>query len=69
MSVIATINPSPTAIEETKSTLKFAARVKKVVLRAKRNEGVEDDKALIWKYRSHVRSLFVSRYVMRVLIL
>lgn len=41
-------------MEETKSTLKFAARVKKVVLKAVRNE-VVDDKALIYKYRSHVR--------------
>lgn len=57
VAVIATMNPSPSAIEETKSTLKFAQRVKKVVLRAVVNE-VVDDKALITKYRSHVRSLF-----------
>lgn len=54
VAVIATMNPSSSAIEETKSTLKFATRVKKVVLKAVRNE-VVDDKALIYKYRSHVR--------------
>jgi hypothetical protein len=48
------MNPSSSAVEETKSTLKFAGRVKKVVLKAVRNE-VVDDKALIYKYRSHVR--------------
>lgn len=53
VAVIATCNPSPAAIEETKSTLKFAQRVKKVVLKAAINE-VVDDKALITKYRSHV---------------
>lgn len=59
MAVIATMNPSPSAIEETKSTLKFAQRIKKVVLRAIVNE-VVDDKALITKYRSHVRTTFLS---------
>ncbi|GAA5966008.1 hypothetical protein JCM21900_004921 [Sporobolomyces salmonicolor] len=53
VAVIATCNPSPAAIEETKSTLKFAQRVKKVVLKAAINE-VVDDKALITKYRSHI---------------
>lgn len=47
------MNPSSSAVEETKSTLKFAQRVKKVMLKAKVNE-VVDDKALIHKYRSHV---------------
>lgn len=53
VAVIATCNPSPAAIAETQSTLKFAQRVKKVVLKAAINE-VVDDKALITKYRSHV---------------
>lgn len=53
VAVIATMNPSPMAIEETKSTLKFAQRVKKVVLKAQVKE-IVDDKALIHKYRSHV---------------
>ncbi|GAA5912225.1 hypothetical protein JCM5296_005452 [Sporobolomyces johnsonii] len=56
VAVIATCNPSPAAIEETKSTLKFAQRVKKVVLKAAINE-VVDDKALITKYRSHIAML------------
>ncbi|GAA6008412.1 hypothetical protein JCM10207_000117 [Rhodosporidiobolus poonsookiae] len=56
VAVIATMNPSPAAIEETKSTLKFAQRVKKVVLKAVQHE-VVDDKALIHKYRSHIAML------------
>ncbi|GAA5901341.1 uncharacterized protein JCM6883_000184 [Sporobolomyces salmoneus] len=56
VAVIATCNPSPAAIEETKSTLKFAQRIKKVVLKAAINE-VVDDKALITKYRSHIAML------------
>ncbi|GAA5848696.1 hypothetical protein JCM9279_002743 [Rhodotorula babjevae] len=56
VAVIATMNPSPSAIEETKSTLKFAQRVKKVVLKAVQHE-VVDDKALITKYRSHIAML------------
>lgn len=58
VAVIATINPSPAAIEETKSTLKFAQRIKKVVLKAEVRE-VVDDKALIYKYRSHVGLLAI----------
>ncbi|KAM0750409.1 kinesin-domain-containing protein [Meredithblackwellia eburnea MCA 4105] len=56
VSVIATMNPSPAAVEETKSTLKFATRVKRVVLKAQVNE-VVDEKALITKYRSHITQL------------
>ncbi|GAA6034686.1 hypothetical protein JCM8097_001119 [Rhodosporidiobolus ruineniae] len=56
VAVIATMNPSPAAIEESKSTLKFAQRVKKVVLKAVQHE-VVDDKALITKYRSHIAML------------
>ncbi|SGY81960.1 BQ5605_C009g05537 [Microbotryum silenes-dioicae] len=56
VAVIATMNPSPMAIEESKSTLRFAQRVKKVTLKAVVNE-VMDDKALIHKYRSHIAHL------------
>ncbi|GAA5834580.1 hypothetical protein JCM11251_007044 [Rhodosporidiobolus azoricus] len=56
VAVIATMNPSPAAIEETKSTLKFAQRVKKVVLKAVQHE-VVDDKALLTKYRNHIAML------------
>lgn len=59
VAVIATMNPSPSAVEETKSTLKFAQRVKKVALSAKINE-VIDDKALIVKYQSQVCQPFLS---------
>ncbi|GAA5863501.1 hypothetical protein JCM3774_006503 [Rhodotorula dairenensis] len=54
--VIATINPSAEMVEETKSTLRFAQRVKKVVLKAARHE-VVNDKALISQYRSHIAAL------------
>lgn len=53
VAVVATVNPSPAAVGESQSTLKFATRVKKVVLKAVVNE-VVDDKALIFKYRNHV---------------
>ncbi|GAA5985526.1 hypothetical protein JCM10908_007010 [Rhodotorula pacifica] len=54
--VIATINPSAEMVEETKSTLRFAQRVKKIVLKAARHE-VVNDKALISQYRSHIAAL------------
>lgn len=54
VAVICTVNPSVTAVEESKSTLKFATRVKKVTLHAEKRE-IVDDKALITKYRSTVR--------------
>lgn len=53
VAVVATVNPSPAAVGESQSTLKFAARVKKVMLKAVVNE-VVDDKALIFRYRNHV---------------
>ncbi|KAL8284082.1 hypothetical protein RQP46_005195 [Phenoliferia psychrophenolica] len=56
VAVIATMNPSPTAVEETKSTLKFATRVKKVVLKAMVNE-VAGEQALIHKYQSTILEL------------
>ena len=56
VSVIATINPSPTAIAETTSTLKFAQRVKKVIINAAVRE-VVDDRMLITKYRSEIARL------------
>ncbi|GAA94879.1 uncharacterized protein L969DRAFT_94171 [Mixia osmundae IAM 14324] len=56
VAVICTINPSLTAIEESKSTLKFAARVKRVEIRAERNE-VYDEKALITKYQIQIAHL------------
>ncbi|KAI9015324.1 P-loop containing nucleoside triphosphate hydrolase protein [Phycomyces nitens] len=52
--VICTISPS--SLEESHNTLKFAARVKKVVVTAK-NEEVMDDKALLQRYRSEILDL------------
>jgi centromeric protein E len=53
VAVICTINPSPVAIQESTSTLKFAQRVKKVTLHAERNE-IIGDKALIYRYEQTV---------------
>lgn len=53
VAVICTFNPAANFIEESKSTLKFATRVKKVTVAAERNE-VLDDKALLTKYRNQV---------------
>lgn len=54
VAVICTVNPSPVAIQESTSTLKFAQRVKKVTLNAERNE-VVGEKALIIRYEQTVR--------------
>jgi centromeric protein E len=56
VAVICTINPSRNSLEESKSTLKFATRVKKVVVAAERNE-ILDDKALLNKYRAQIAEL------------
>lgn len=56
VAVICAINPSSTSIEESKSTLKFATRVKKVIVAAERNE-LLDDKALLTKYRNQIQEL------------
>ncbi|OAD67088.1 hypothetical protein PHYBLDRAFT_22536, partial [Phycomyces blakesleeanus NRRL 1555(-)] len=52
--VICTISPS--SLDESHNTLKFAARVKKVVVTAK-NEEVMDDKALLQRYRGEILDL------------
>lgn len=54
VAVICTINPSPVAIQESTSTLKFAQRVKKVTLNAERNE-IVGEKALLIRYEQTVR--------------
>ncbi|KAG0371205.1 hypothetical protein BGZ54_008945 [Gamsiella multidivaricata] len=56
VSVICTISPSSLNVEESHNTLKFAARVKKVVTRAQTNQ-VMDDKALLEKYRREISEL------------
>jgi centromeric protein E len=54
--LIAAINPHPGSIEETKSTLKFAARVKKVVVAAEKNE-VVDKETLLVHYKNQIADL------------
>ncbi|RUS30322.1 P-loop containing nucleoside triphosphate hydrolase protein [Jimgerdemannia flammicorona] len=56
ISVICTMSPSALAMEESHNTLKFAARVKKVVTRAGTN-AIMDDKALLQKYRVEIAEL------------
>lgn len=56
VSVICTISPSLINVEESHNTLKFAARVKKIVTRAHTNQ-VMDDKALLEKYRLEISEL------------
>ncbi|KAF9946907.1 hypothetical protein BGZ72_011043 [Mortierella alpina] len=56
VSVICTISPSFLNVEESHNTLKFAARVKKVVTKAHTNQ-VMDDKALLEKYRREISEL------------
>ncbi|CAG8519957.1 3421_t:CDS:10 [Diversispora eburnea] len=56
VAVICTISPSIINLEESNNTLKFAARVKKVVTRAHTNE-IVDDKALLQKYRLEIEEL------------
>jgi len=56
ISVICTINPDEKSTDETISTLKFAARVKKIPIRAKTNHCL-DDNALIQQYKSEISNL------------
>ncbi|KAF9101247.1 hypothetical protein BGX29_005852 [Mortierella sp. GBA35] len=56
VSVICTISPSYLNVEESHNTLKFAARVKKIVTKAHTNQ-VMDDKALLEKYRREISEL------------
>ncbi|KAF9126503.1 hypothetical protein BGW39_006572 [Mortierella sp. 14UC] len=56
VSVICTISPSFLNVEESNNTLKFAARVKKIVTKAQTNQ-VMDDKALLEKYRREISEL------------
>lgn len=54
--MICTISPSYLNVEESNNTLKFAARVKKIVTKAQTNQ-VMDDKALLEKYRREISEL------------
>ncbi|KAG9024390.1 Kinesin-like protein kip2, partial [Tulasnella sp. JGI-2019a] len=56
ISVICTVNPAPSSVPESTSTLQFAARVKKVQLHAVRKEIVNSD-ALIERYRKEIEEL------------
>ncbi|KAI9332105.1 P-loop containing nucleoside triphosphate hydrolase protein [Obelidium mucronatum] len=56
VSVIATVSPTIANLEETTNTFKFAERVKKVPLKARQNQ-VLDEKALIQKYKIEIAEL------------
>ncbi|KAL5524878.1 KIP2 [Sanghuangporus sanghuang] len=56
ISVICTINPVPSALAETTSSLLFAQRVKRVQLNAKKKEVVDTD-ALLERYRKEIEDL------------
>ncbi|KAG8736522.1 Kinesin-like protein kip2 [Ceratobasidium sp. 414] len=56
ISVICTLNPHPSAIAESTSTLQFAARVKKVSLHASKKEIVDTD-ALLERYKKEIEDL------------
>ncbi|KAJ3013344.1 UNVERIFIED_CONTAM: hypothetical protein HDU68_000751 [Siphonaria sp. JEL0065] len=56
VSVIATVSPTVANLEETSNTFKFAERVKKVPLKARQNQ-VLDEKALIQKYKIEIAEL------------
>ncbi|KAG8761357.1 Kinesin-like protein kip2 [Serendipita sp. 396] len=56
ISVICTLNPSPSALSESLSTLGFASRIKKVALHATKKE-VVDHEALIERYRQEIEEL------------
>ena len=53
ISVVCTLNPSPSAIAESTSTLLFAQRIKKVQLHAQKKEVVDTD-ALLERYRKEI---------------
>ncbi|KAJ1021366.1 hypothetical protein NDA18_005604 [Ustilago nuda] len=63
VAVVCTLNPTPNAVEESLSTLKFAKRIKKVGLNAKKNEfGVGGEigaeaQALILRYQTEADAL------------
>ncbi|KAL1936098.1 hypothetical protein VTP01DRAFT_232 [Rhizomucor pusillus] len=54
--VVCTISPTSNSLEESINTLKFAARVKKVIISAS-NEEVLNDKALLQRYRNEISEL------------
>ncbi|KAF5386439.1 hypothetical protein D9757_005841 [Collybiopsis confluens] len=56
ISVICTINPDPSAIAESTSTLQFAKRVKGVKLHAQKKQVIDTD-ALIERYRKEIEDL------------
>ncbi|PCH40175.1 kinesin-domain-containing protein [Wolfiporia cocos MD-104 SS10] len=56
ISVICTLNPDPSAIAESTSTLLFAQRIKRVQLHARKTE-VVDTEALLEQYRAEIDDL------------
>ncbi|KAJ9132809.1 hypothetical protein P3X46_033642 [Hevea brasiliensis] len=56
VSLICTVNPASSNMEETHNTLKFASRAKRVEIYASRNK-IIDEKSLIKKYQREISSL------------
>lgn len=56
IAVVCTVSPAHLNAEETHNTLKFAARVKRVTLKAHLNE-IVDEKALLQKYKHEIEEL------------
>ncbi|XP_068639667.1 kinesin-like protein KIN-7D, mitochondrial [Aristolochia californica] len=56
VSLICTVTPASSSMEETHNTLKFASRAKRVEIYASRNK-IIDEKSLIKKYQSEISSL------------
>uniref|UniRef100_A0A1D1XQX0 Kinesin-like protein n=1 Tax=Anthurium amnicola TaxID=1678845 RepID=A0A1D1XQX0_9ARAE len=56
VSLICTVTPSSSNSEETHNTLKFAHRAKRIEIRASQNK-IIDEKSLIKKYQTEIRSL------------
>ncbi|KAI9256574.1 kinesin motor domain-containing protein, partial [Phascolomyces articulosus] len=54
--VICTISPTATSLEESANTLKFASRVKRIVVTAT-NDEVLNDRALLQRYRGEITEL------------
>ncbi|KAJ0971064.1 hypothetical protein J5N97_019023 [Dioscorea zingiberensis] len=57
VSLICTVTPASSNMEETHNTLKFASRAKRVEIYASRNRQIIDEKSLIKKYQKEISTL------------
>ncbi|KAM1790420.1 hypothetical protein ACFX12_034486 [Malus domestica] len=57
VSLICTVTPASSSMEETHNTLKFASRAKRVEIYASRNKQIIDEKSLIKKYQREISVL------------